>query len=195
MFLNATYRPVIFFLIYLLFLVGFGQISAQDDVKERATNFLARAGLTIPPQGLDEDKWITLCEVRARIANAGIKPKTDTQTCTKTTGGEILEMRVIRREEWSCSWSTESYSSGTLLNYQNTLVDQYDSAIKLAVEAGDKAAVDYMESMKRQHNQNLQVATNRDAAKLTATATSAAWWKSGANCDLVLEGRVRRLVY
>ncbi|CAF1202985.1 unnamed protein product, partial [Adineta ricciae] len=98
-------------------------------------------------------------------------PKTDTQTRAKTANGEILETRVVRREEWRCSWSTESYAS-----------------------AGDKAAVDYMESMKRQHNENLQVATNRDAAKLTATATSAGWWKSGANCDLVLEGRVRRLI-
>ncbi|CAF0927257.1 unnamed protein product [Adineta ricciae] len=194
MFLKVTYRLVIFFSIYLFFLVGFDQVNAQGDVKERATSFLARVGLTIPPQGVDEDKWITLCEVKARIADAGIKPKTDTQTCTKTANGEILETRVVRREEWRCSWSTESYASGTLLNYQNTIINQYDSAIKIAAEAGDKAAVDYMESMKRQHNENLQVATNRDAAKLTATATSAGWWKSGANCDLVLEGRVRRLI-
>ncbi|UJR38755.1 hypothetical protein I4U23_031420 [Adineta vaga] len=195
MFLNTTYLSMMLFSIYLIFLIRIDQISAQGDVKERAANFLARVGLTIPPQGVGEDTWIALCEVKARITDAGISPKRDTRTCTKTTGGEILETRVIRREEWRCSWSTESYSSGTLLNYQNTLVNQYNSGIKLAIEAGDKAAVDYMETMKSQHTQNLQVATNRDAAKLTATATSAAWWRSGANCDLVLEGRVRRLAY
>ncbi|CAF1424305.1 unnamed protein product, partial [Rotaria sp. Silwood1] len=99
-------------------------VDAQDDVKQRAANFLARVGLTIPPTGQGEDQWVALCEVKARITDAELTEKRVTQTCTKTTGGEILEIRVIRRAAWRCSWSTESYSSGTLLNYQQTLASQ-----------------------------------------------------------------------
>jgi hypothetical protein len=54
-------------------------------------------------------------------------------------------------------------------------VNHYDDGIILAIDAGDKAAADYMKSMKSKHVQNLKVATNRDTAILEATARSAPW--------------------
>jgi len=164
----------------------------KANVQASTAKFLSKVGLTVPPNGKG-DKWITLCEVKARVAHTGLEEKKDTQTCTMTAKGEIKETRVKVIEEWSCSYNTERYSSGTMLKYQNNIEQKYDSAIKLAVLARDKVVAENMRTMKKQHTQNLQVATNRDTAKLTATATGAAFWGGGGNCDLVLEGRVNEL--
>jgi hypothetical protein len=80
-----------------------------------------------------------------------------------------------------------------MATYQNNVASQYDAGIKLAMDVGEKATADYMQTMKQQHVQNLQAAGYKDAAKLTAIATSAPWFGDGANCDLTLEGRVHEL--
>jgi hypothetical protein len=80
-----------------------------------------------------------------------------------------------------------------MLSYQKNIVNQYKYGIKLAIASKDKVAADYIETMKNQHTQNLQVASSHDTAKLTAISTSASLWRGGGNCDLLLEGRVNEL--
>jgi ferritin len=80
-----------------------------------------------------------------------------------------------------------------MLNYKSQISHQYDAGINLAIQKSDKNAANFMQTMKNQHMENLEISTNHDTAKLIATAESAPFWGGGGNCDLVLEGRVNEL--
>ncbi|CAF1209208.1 unnamed protein product [Adineta ricciae] len=147
------------------------QVEERENVQSRAAKFLSAA----------------------RIRYSGFKAKSDTRTCTRTVNGEIKEVRVKVKESWGCAYHTETYASGTSFKYKNSVSRQYDDGIKLAIDSRDKLAADYLETMKYRHLENLDVATNLDTARLTATATSQAFWGPGGNCNLVLEGRVNEL--
>ena len=162
------------------------------DGPARAVEFLSQIGLIVPPVG-NGDRWITLCQVQARVATSGLTEKIDIQTCTKTARGEIKETRVKVNVEWRCEYAADIYASGTMITYQNNVASQYDAAIKLAKDALDQETASYLETMKNQHVQNLQTAGHKDTGKLTAKATSAPKFGDGANCDLTLEGRVNEL--
>ncbi|CAF1121888.1 unnamed protein product [Adineta steineri] len=162
-----------------------------------AQKYLTKAGLKFPPNGKDDDKWITLCSVKARVANTGLSEKKDKQRCKATVGGEILEIRVVETENnFRCGWNTDSYASGTLLKYKQDIIDQYKSAINAAVTAKEpKVLINLLEEKQNQHIVNLDVATNKDTAMLEAIATGKSWWGGGGSCAVKLEGRVRRLAY
>jgi hypothetical protein len=166
--------------------------AANDTAVAEAERFLAQVNLTIPPSGKGY-QWISLCQIKTEAINA-IGENHDTKACTYTAHGDIKQTQVKENGPISrCSYSNEFYASGTMLSYENTIADQYDAAIKLAGEAKYEAAVELIQSMKTEHMQNLRVAANKDSARLTATASSAAWFGGGGNCDLILEGLVNEL--
>ncbi|CAF1169696.1 unnamed protein product [Adineta steineri] len=169
--------------------------SAENEIL--AQQYLTQAGLRFPSNGKDEDKWITLCAVKARVANTGISEKKDIQRCTTTTGGEILEIRVVDTEHnFRCGWRTETYAANTLLNYKQLITNQYKSAISAAITAKESnIVINLLQEKQNQHVFNLEVASNKAAAMLEATATGMSWWGGGGNCAVKLEGRVKHLVY
>jgi hypothetical protein len=165
----------------------------KDSAAALATKFLAQVNLTIPPTGKGYE-WISLCQVKTRVADSGFNEKEDTQTCSHTSHGHIKEIRVKENGEiWRCTYNNELYASNTTLNYENNISNKYDAAVKLAADAKFKATVDLLQSMKSQHLQNLRVSTNKDTAKLTATAKSAPFFGGGGSCDLTLEGLVNEM--
>ncbi|CAF1597114.1 unnamed protein product [Didymodactylos carnosus] len=165
--------------------------AADQTAQQQAKKFLAKVNLTVSPNGTGY-KWITLCQVKARVADTGFEEKENTQTCTYTAHGMISGVKE-NGEQWRCSYNSEFYASGTMLTYENEITNKYEAAIKLAGEAKYKAAVELLQSMESQHIQRLKVAANKDSAKLTATATGAAFFGGGGNCDLTLEGFVNQL--
>ncbi|CAF0858984.1 unnamed protein product [Didymodactylos carnosus] len=50
--------------------------------------------------------------------------------------------------------------------------------------------IDLLTSMKQEYLANIKISTNKDTAKLTATAISALWWGAGMRCDIILEACV-----
>jgi len=169
----------------------------NSQYEQVAQKYLAKAGLKIPAKGEGGDKWITLCTVKARVASTGLKTKHDVKRCTTTVGGEILETRVVETEKnWRCGWHTETYTSNTLLNYKQTIRNQYQSAINAAMKAKEsEAVINLLEKNQNLHVLNLEVATNKDTAMLEATATGLSWWRGGGSCAVKLEARVLRLAY
>lgn len=169
----------------------------NSEYEQVARKYLKNAGLNIPAKGEGSEQWITLCTVKARVASTSWSTTHDVKRCTATVGGEILETRVAETEEnWKCGWRNEVYTSNTLLNYKETINNQYETAIKAAVEAKEvKGVLDYLQKEQSLHVYNLEVATNKDTAMLEATATGDPFWGPGGSCAVKLEGRVLRLAY
>ncbi|CAF1048496.1 unnamed protein product [Didymodactylos carnosus] len=167
----------------------------QDE--QIAQTYLTRAGLRISANGEGGDKWITLCTVKARVASTGFKTKYDVKRCTATVGGEILETRVVETENnFRCGWRTETYASKLLLNYKQTIMNQYKSAINGAIKAKEpEKIINLLQEKQNLHIFNFEVATNKDTAMSEATATDLSLWRGGGSCAVKLEGRVLRLAY
>ena len=172
-------------------------VDGSSDYQQVAQRYLNQVGLRISANGEDSDKWITLCSVKARVASTGRRTKHDVKRCTATVGGEILETRIIETEpNWRCGYRSEVYASNTLVSYKQIINNQNQSAINAAISAKESTVVlNLMAGQQNLHIFNLEIATNKDAAFLEATATGLSYWRGGGSCAVKLEGRVRRLAY
>jgi hypothetical protein len=138
-----------------------------------------------------KEEWIELCSVFARINDAGWKAKSDYSTCTVTKSDGILETYVRQNSQWRCSWSYDSFTANTNLEVYQRIKQKYQYAISLAMKDNNKFAIDTLSEEERIHE--LRLKSDNHGAVLRATATSAAYYKSGAKCDLTLMGKIRRL--
>jgi hypothetical protein len=137
-----------------------------------------------------KEEWIELCSVFAR-GYSGWKAKTDYKTCSVTKSDGIIETYVRQNSQWRCSWSYDSFTANTNLEIYQRIKQKYQDAISLAMKDNNKFAIDTLSEEERIHE--LRLKSDKHGATLRATATSRAFYGPGAQCDLTLMGKIRRL--
>lgn len=146
--------------------------------------------------GLDSDKrfnieWIDLCRVYARVSQAFIYPVSSRHGCEMYTSNAIIELRVKENSQWNCAWVTELRYSDTS-SVQNEIETKFENALDMA--ANDKNCEASLQLMSQKSIHLSYLIYSNHYARLSATATSKAFFGSGAKCDLTLQAKIIRLV-
>ena len=155
-------------------------------------NLLNSVGLNMS-QLFKISDWKNMCTIRLREQSSfrGLFQAIEkSDTCKATLNDAIVETRIVLNGgQWQCSWSSSSYSAGTNLAFYQMIESKYNDALNLVI-GGDQYSINFINQLKHEHL--LLIQTNKNTAKMSASCRTIPT-KSGFNCDLTLQARIKYL--